>query len=279
MYSQNKSRVVSIGILIGLLTVLSLAFGSSAEGKKLVFGVAPGPYGDLVRLAIQPGLEKKHYTVEVKEFSDYVQPDLALANKSIDVNVFQHRVYLETFSADKGLKLSPLISIPTASLGVYSKRFKSLSEIKDGASVTIANDPTNLARALRYLRALGLITIKADIDPAKASEKDVADNPKHLIIQPVEAAQLPRTLDSVDFSIVNGNYAISAGIWPTALNREVLTEDYINVVAVRTEDLDKPFAKDIKEVVESKEFLAVVDDPKNAFKNFQKPQWLKTRPQ
>ncbi len=277
MFSQNKLRTVFIGILIGLAAVLSFASRGFAEDQKLVFGVAPGPYGDLVRLAIAPGLEKKHYTVEVKEFSDYVQPNLALANKSIDVNVFQHRVYLEKFSADKGLKLSPVITIPTASLGVYSKRFKSLSEIKDGASVTIANDPTNLARALRYLQALGLIKISPDIDPAKASEKDVAENPKHLNIQPVEAAQLPRTLDSVDFSLVNGNYAIAAGIWPTALNREVLAENYINLVAVRTEDLDKPFVRDIKAVVESKEFLAVVNDPKNEFKDFQKPEWLKAK--
>jgi D-methionine transport system substrate-binding protein len=263
--------------LIGLLAVLTFASRSYAEGQKLVFGVAPGPYGDLVRLAIQPALEKKHYTVEVKEFSDYVQPNLALANKSIDVNVFQHRVYLEKFSADKGLKLSPVITIPTASLGVYSKKYKSVAEIKDGASVTIANDPTNLARALRYLQALGLIKISADIDPAKASEKDIAENPKHLNIQPVEAAQLPRTLDSVDVSLVNGNYAIAAGIWKTAISREILAENYINLVAVRTEDLDKPFVKDIKEIVESKEFLAVVDDPKNDFKDFQKPQWLKAK--
>jgi D-methionine transport system substrate-binding protein len=277
VFSPNKLRTVSIGILIGLFAVFSFASRGLAEDQKLVFGVAPGPYGDLVRLAIAPGLEKKHYTVEVKEFSDYVQPNLALSNKSIDVNVFQHRVYLEKFSADKGLKLSPVITIPTASLGVYSKRFKSLSEIKDGASVTIANDPTNLARALRFLQTLGLIKISPDIDPTKASEKDVAENPKHLNIQPVEAAQLPRTLDSVDFSVVNGNYAIASGIYPTALSREVLTENYINLVAVRTEDLDKPFVKDIKAVVESKEFLAVVNDPKNEFKDFQKPEWLKTK--
>jgi D-methionine transport system substrate-binding protein len=276
--SQQKNlRLIAAGLLVALLAVVSFATGSFAEGQKLVFGVAPGPYGDLVRLAIKPGLEKKHYTVEVTEFSDYVQPNLALANKSIDVNVFQHRVYLEKFSADKGLKLSPVITIPTASLGVYSKKIKSLSEIKDGASVTIANDPTNLARALRYLQTLGLIKIKPDIDPAKASEKDVAENPKHLNIQPVEAAQLPRTLDSVDVSIVNGNYAIAAGIWKTALSREILAEDYINLVAVRTEDLDKPFVKDIKSVVESKEFLAVVNDPKNDFRDFQKPQWLKDK--
>jgi D-methionine transport system substrate-binding protein len=253
------------------------ANNAAAEEKKLIFGVAPGPYGDLVKQAIQPGLEKKGYRVELREFSDYVQPNLALANKSIDVNVFQHRVYLDKFSADKGLKLSQLITIPTASLGVYSKKYKSIAEIKDGSSVTIANDPTNLARALKYLQTLGFIKIKPDIDAAKASEKDIGENPKHLKVQPIEAAQLPRSLESADFSLVNGNYAIAAGIWPAAFDRETLIEGHINLVAVRTEDLEKQFAKDIKEVVESKEFLAVVDDPKNIFKDFQKPEWLKHR--
>ncbi len=277
MFSKSKTRASFLALVIGILALLSLGSQSFADTQKIVFGIAPGPYGDLIKLAIAPGLEKKHYTVEVTEFSDYVQPDLALANKSIDVNVFQHRVYLDKFSADHGLKLSPVITIPTASLGIYSKKFKSLSDIKDGATITIANDPTNLARALRYLQALGLITINPNIDASKASEKDIAENPKHLNIEPVEAAQLPRTLDSVDFSLVNGNYAIASGIWPTALGREILTENYINLVAVRTEDLDKPFVKDIVAVVKSKAFLDAVNDPKNGFTLFQKPEWLKAQ--
>ncbi len=264
-------------LLLSLLSV-SLIFVNAqdvfSETKKIVFGVAPGPYGDLIKQAVKPGLEKKGYKVELKEFSDYVQPNLALSNKSIDANAFQHSVYLQKFSADKGLKLSSLITIPTASLGVYSKKYKSLSEIKDGSSVTIANDPTNLARALKYLETLGLIKIKSDIDPTKASEKDVAENPKKLKIQPIEAAQLPRSIESSDFSLVNGNYAISAGIWSTAIHRETLIEGHINLIAVRTEDIDKQFAKDIKEVVLSKEFLDIVNDSKNIFKDFQKPEWL-----
>jgi len=273
MRSINRVTV----FFVGLVAILLLNTSIFAEGKNIIFGVAPGPYGDLVKLAIKPGLEKQGYKVEIKEFSDYVQPNLALANKSIDVNVFQHGVYLKKFSADKNLRLSSLITIPTASLGVYSKKYKSVAEIKDGSSVTIANDPTNLARALKYLQTLGFIKIKPDIDPAKASEKDIAENPKNLKIQPIEAAQLPRSLESVDVSLVNGNYAISAGIWSTAFHRETLIPEHINLVAVRTDDLDKQFAKDIKSVVESDEFLKVVDDPKNIFKDFQKPEWLKAK--
>ena len=261
-----------------VLTTALLVSGVFAEPKKeIVFGVAPGPYGDIVKLGVIPALEKKGYKVEVKEFSDYVQPNIALDNKSIDVNAFQHRVYLEKFAADRKLKISPVITIPTAALGIYSKKFKSIAEITDGSTVTIANDPSNLARALRYLQALGLIKINPAIDATKASEKDVSENHKNLKIQPVEAAQIPRTVDSVDFAVVNGNYAISAGIYPTAIAREALEEKYLIVIAVRSEDQDSNFTKDIKKAIESRQFENVIYDPKNVFKDFAIPQWLKDK--
>ena len=195
---------------------------------------APGPYGDLIKAAIQPGLEKKGYKVVLKEFSDYVQPNLALANNSIDANLFQHRLYLEKFSADKGLKLSPVISVPTAGLGLYSHKITAIDQLKKGDIVTLANDPTNLARALRFLAKQGLLTFKKDIDPTQASEKDIEQNPLGLVFKPLEAAQLPRTLDSATASVVNGNYAIAAGLsLSSALKLEVLDENIKNLVAVK----------------------------------------------
>ena len=166
-------------ILVALLFILS-AGNAFAQSQHLIIGVAPGPYGDLVKQAIAPSLAQKGYTIEVKEFSDYVQPNLALSNKAIHANLFQHPIYLTKFSADKGLKLSSLISVPTAGVGIYSKKYKSLSEIKEGATVTVPNDPTNLARALSYLQTRGLIKIKAELDATKASEKDIVENPKNL---------------------------------------------------------------------------------------------------
>lgn len=246
--------------------------------KTIVFGVAPGPYGDLLKTAVQPGLEKKGYKIVYKEFSDYVQPNLALANGSIDANLFQHRLYLEKFSADKGLKLSPVINVPTAGLGLYSHKIKSLDQLKKGDIVTLANDPTNLARALRFLGKLGIITFKKDIDPLTASEKDIEQNPLGLVFKPLEAAQLPRTLDSATASVVNGNFAIAAGLsLSSALKLEELDENIKNLVAVKTDDLNKPFVQDIKQVIESPEFLAAIDDPKHVFKDFQKPEWLKEK--
>lgn len=114
----------------------------------------------------------------VREFSDYVQPNMALANGSIDANLFQHTLYFDKFTADKGLKLSKLIVVPTAGMGFYSRKINSLDALKKGDIITLSNDPTNLARGLRFLQSLGLITIKDNIDPTKASERDIASNPK-----------------------------------------------------------------------------------------------------
>lgn len=261
-----------------VLAVLALGVSAASAQitpKTIVFGVAPGPYGDLIKTAIQPSLEKKGYKVVLKEFSDYVQPNLALANNSIDANLFQHRLYLDKFSADKGLKLSPVINVPTAGLGIYSHKIKSLDQLKKGDVVTVANDPTNLARALRFLAKEGLLTFRKDIDPVQASEKDIEQNPRGLVFKPLEAAQLPRTLDSATLAVVNGNFAIAAGLkLSDALKLEQLDENIKNLVAVKTADLDKPFVQDIKQVIESPEFLATVDDPKHIFKDFQKPEWL-----
>lgn len=243
--------------------------------KEIVFGVAPGPYGDMTRLAIQPELEKKGYTVKIMEFSDYVQPNLALGNGEINVNLFQHSVYLENFAKEHKLELSPVISVPTASMGIFSKKYKKLEELPEGSTVTLPNDVPNLARALRFLVQVNLITLKPDIDLTKASEKDIAENPKKLKFTPAEAAQLPRTLDSADIAIINGNFAISAGLnLADAVAKEKLDESYKNIIAVRTADKDAQFVKDIEEIVKSQEFKTVILDSKNIFKDFDFPEWF-----
>jgi D-methionine transport system substrate-binding protein len=282
------SRMLNLFVAT-LLSLAALAAPALAvkDAGTIIVGVAPGPYGDMFKKAIKPGLEKKGYTVEIKEFSDYVQPNLALANGSINVNLYQHLPYLEKFSKDKGLKISPIrfekgtkepITVPTAGLGLYSRKIKSINQLKRGDEITIANDPTNLARALRLLQKVGLIKLKAEVDASKASEKDIAENPKGVKVRPIEAAQIPRSLDSVTIAVINGNYAIAAGIpLDSALIKEELDENLKLVVAVRTEDLDKQFAKDIRNVIESAQFKKAVNNPKDVFKDFQFPAWLKSK--
>jgi len=258
--------------LVGAFAIAAAA--AAATPQTIRFGVGPGPYGDLVTKAIKPGLEKKGYKLELVTFQDWVQPNLALGNKETEVNVFQHRLYLEKFSKDHNLQLSPVIRIPTAGLGLYSKRVKTLDQLKPDDEVTLPLDPTNLARALRFLQKAGLITLKASIDPTKASEKDIATNPKGLKFVPTEAAQIPRTLGSATIAVVPGNFAIAAGLkLNDAIVLETLDEDIKIVVAVRTEDLEKPWVKDITAVVESEAFHKAVEDKKNIFSSFQKPDW------
>lgn len=280
---NKKIGLIALVVVVVLVISGFAVFQSGILNKKggtLTFGIAPGPYGDMVKTAIKPGLEKKGYKVEVKEFSDYVQPNLALANGEISANIFQHARYLKKFSEDKNLQLTEVVKVPTAMLGIYSKKLTAKNadelkkQLKKGDVVTIANDATNLARALILLKDTGLITIKKEIDPTTASEKDIDQNPYGLVIQPVEAAQLPRTLESVTISLVNGNYAIAAGIpLSSAIVKEKLVEDTLNLIAVRTADINAQFVKDIKEVVETEGFKNEIENTKYEFKEFQRPEW------
>jgi len=268
-----------------LVLTLLLAFAGCSNNTKtnsddsgskntinLKVGFCPGPYSDLWKKAIAPQLEKKGYTFEYVEFSDYVQPNNALSNKEIDVNLFQHSTYLKNFSAEHKLELSLVTEVPTAGMGIWSNTTTSLEKVKNGATVTIPNDETNQARALRVLEAAGLIKLKDGVDKAKATPADIGENSHELKIVPTEAAQLPRTLDSADLAVINGNFAISAGLDLTnALYREILAEGYVNVIAVRSEDIDKQFVKDIKEAATNDTFKSIINDTSGAFYTFQKP--------
>lgn len=273
-----------ITVFLAIILVLSLgACGkqkkeSSAESEHadtattLRVGFCPGPYSDMWKTAIAPQLEAKGYEFKYIEFSDYVQPNNALANKEIDVNLFQHSTYLKNFSTEHNLDLSIVTEVPTAGMGIWSNTFKSLDEVTDGATVTIPNDETNQARGLRVLEAAGLITLKENTDKSKAIPDDIDQNPHHLKIVPTEAAQLPRTLDSADLAVINGNFAISAGLdFSSALYKEILAEGYINVIAVRTEELTSKFVSDIKDAATNDTFKSIIDDPSGVFYTFQKP--------
>jgi D-methionine transport system substrate-binding protein len=269
-------------ILLSTLLVGTLAACGSGESEeaaadaekktKITFGSTAGPYSDMVSQAIQPVLEENGYEVEVVEFSDYVQPNIALDNGSIDVNLFQHRIYMENFAEENGLDLSEVIVVPTAPMGIYSKKYDSLDEIEEGSQIAIPNDPTNAARAFLILEEEGLIKVDPDVNPLVISERDVVENPKNIVFQPIEAAQLPRAVDSVDLSAVPGNFALSANMdLLDALKLENMPDEYRNRVVVNTEDLDEPFVQDIKAAVESAEFEEVID---TEFEGFGKPEWM-----
>jgi D-methionine transport system substrate-binding protein len=255
---MNTRRTLLVAALAA-----AVSFGSHANAKdpkEIVLGTSSGPYADQVKLGIKPILEKQGYKVKLVEFNDYIQPNYALAEGSLDANIFQHIIYLNKFSTDHKLALSELIKIPTAPIAIYSKRHKTLNEVKDGTTVALPNDPTNQARALVLLDQLGWIKLKEKTDPLKASERDVATNIKKIKLLPLEAAQLPRSLQDADYAFVNGNYALASGLkLKDALITEKISPSYANLVAVRSADKDKQFAKDIAAAYRSREFLAVTN--------------------
>ncbi|MBT2683865.1 MetQ/NlpA family ABC transporter substrate-binding protein [Bacillus sp. ISL-37] len=264
--------LLSIGLLAACGSDSASSGDAKADEKQVTFGATSGPYSDMVSKAIKPLLEKKGYEVKVVEFSDYIQPNLALSKGDLDANLFQHKVYMENFAKEHKLELSEVIVVPTAPMGIYSKKFNSLDEVAEGSAIAIPNDPTNAARAFLILEDAGLIKLDPNADPLTVSEKDVKDNVKNLQFKPIEAAQLPRAVESVDLSAVPGNFALAAKMdLLDALQLENMPDQYRNRVVINTKDQDAQFAKDIKEVVESPEFEEIIDEE---FKGFGKPEWM-----
>ncbi|WP_035355192.1 MetQ/NlpA family ABC transporter substrate-binding protein [Acetobacterium malicum] len=265
--------ITIISILLMALTGCASSSAATTEPEKVLkVGVCAGPYGDMLAEAIQPSLEEKGYTVEIVEFSDYVQPNKALAAGEIDLNLFQHSTYLTNFAKENSLDLTFIKEVPTAAMGIFSAKYKTINDIENGATVAIPNDATNLSRAIRVLAQTNIITIDPAVDPKTATQNTLSSNPKNLQFVEIEAPQLPRSLDSVGIAVINGNYALSSGLnLSDALYNEKLSEGYINGVAVRTEDKDSDFAKDVIAVIESDAFKQVIEDPSKQYVSFQRP--------
>lgn len=237
-----------------ILTVLAacsaLAVGLTGCGDKketaqapaanaavtLTVGATPVPHADILKF-VAPELKKDGVDLKVIEFSDYVKPNMALADKELDANFFQHKPYLDSFSKERGLKLSVLTAVHIEPMGVYSKKFKDVKNIAQGAKVAIPNDPTNGGRALRVLADAGFFGLKDGVG-ANGTVADVINNTKMIQIVEMEAAVLPRTLDDVDFAVINSNFAMGVGLNPAkdSLFTESKDSPYANVVAIRTGD-------------------------------------------
>ncbi len=221
--------------LLVLMLVLSLLAGVSfaASAEVVRIGATPVPHGEILE-QVAPILEEEGITLEIIEFTDYVQPNLALDDGELDANFFQHVPYLETFNADRGTDLVEVVGVHIEPLGVYSSRIDTLEELGSGDQIAIPNDPTNGGRALLLLQEADLLTVDeaAGIEPTIF---DIPDNPYDFRFHELEAAQLTRSLDDVDAAVINGNYALQAGLVPTedALFLEGEDSPYVNVVAVQ----------------------------------------------
>lgn len=235
-------------------TTASTAGAKDPNKAEIVIGTTVGDFGDMVKNSVQPQLEKQGYKVKLVEFSDYVRPNQALAQGDIDINVFQHKPYLDDFKKQHNLDIVEAFQVPTAPLGIYAGKLKDLKEVKDGSSVAAPNDPSNFARALVMFNDLGWLKLKDNINPLTASKNDIADNPKHLKIVELEAAQLPRARSDVDFAVINGNYATSSGMKITEALFQEPSYAYVNWSAIRTKDKDTQWVKDVTNAYNSAEF-------------------------
>ncbi len=248
-------------------TTTSGETNSTAKGDidpdhtKIVIGTTEGDFADMVRNQVKKTLEDQGYEVELVTFTDYVRPNLALAEGDLDINIFQHKPYLDTFKAENKLDLIEIFQVPTAPLGIYSGKKIKLDDAFKGMSVSAPNDPSNFARALVMMNELGWIKLKDNIDPLTASKADIADNSKYDIkIVELEAAQLPRARDEVDFAIINGNYATDAGIKLTDALFQEPSFAYVNWSAIKASDVNKKWVKDITEAYNSDAFKKYAHD-------------------
>ena len=230
-----KKRLFALSLALVLVLALAACAGNG-DSKIIKVGATPAPHAEILEVA-KDLLSKEGYTLEIVEFDDYIMPNTAVEDGELDANYFQHITYMNTFNADNGTHLVSAGAIHYEPFGLYAGKTASLDALADGAQISIPNDATNGGRALLLLQEQGLITLKegSGLEP---TVQDIVDNPKNLEIMELEARLLPTTLQDVDMAVINGNYAIDAGLKiADALAVEssdgAAAEAYANVVAVK----------------------------------------------
>jgi D-methionine transport system substrate-binding protein len=246
---------------LGLAAVLSLAaLPALAQTQTIRIGVTPGPHAQILE-AVKPIAAKKGIDIKIIEFSDYVVPNEALSSGELEANSFQHQPYLDNQKEARGYKIETVAQTVNFPIGIYSKKHKAFDALPNGASIAIPNDPTNGGRALLLLQDKGLLKLKDGVG-FKPTILDITANTKNLKFTEIDAAQAPRVLDDVDAAVINTNYATQASLDPVkdALTRENPKGPYVNIIAVRADDKDKPWVKSLVEAYHSPDVKKFVDE-------------------
>ncbi|SDE92191.1 MetQ/NlpA family ABC transporter substrate-binding protein [Sporomusa acidovorans] len=236
------------------------AASPAAANKPLKVGVTAGPHAEIMD-AVKKAAEKNGLTIQVVEFNDYVQPNVALSQGDIDANSFQHQPYLDNMVKDRQYDIVSVAKTVIFPMGIYSKKVKSLNELSPGATIAIPNDPTNGGRALLLLEKQGLIKLKPGVG-LKAAAADIAENPRNFKIKELDAAQVPRSLEDVDLAAINTNYAMTAGLVPNKDSLAIEDGDspYANIIAVRAKDKDNPAVAKLIKIYQSDEIKNFVSE-------------------
>ena len=243
-----------------LLTAIAVvaAFSSAAQAETLNVAATAVPHAEILEF-VKPALAKDGVELNVKVFTDYVQPNVQVAEKRLDANFFQHQPYLDEFNQSRGTELTSVAGVHVEPFGAYSSKIKDLKDLPQGANVVIPNDATNGGRALLLLQKAGIITLK-DASNILATPKDIAENPKAIKVRELEAATLPRVLSQVDLALINTNYALEAKLNPTedALIIEGSDSPYVNILVARPDNQDSAAMQKLAKALNSPEVKAFI---------------------
>lgn len=251
--------------LVASLALLLVGCGGNEKAtadtnKEIKIGVTAGPHAQVMEEVVKEAA-KQGIKLKVVEFNDYVTPNIALSQKELDINSYQHQPFLDNMNKERGLKLVSIGKTILLPMGLYSTKYKSLNDLPAGATVAIPNDPTNGGRGLLLLQQAGLIKLKNGGTPT-STVNDITENTKNLKIKELEAAQIPRSLNDVDAATVNTNYALNAGLNPLkdALLVESKESPFANVIAVRDGDQNNETYKKLVQIYQSEPIKKFINE-------------------
>ncbi|WP_104911276.1 MetQ/NlpA family ABC transporter substrate-binding protein [Pseudomonas sp. LG1D9] len=244
-------------LLVAFAAVVAL---SAHADETLTVAATPVPHAEILEF-VKPALAAQGVDLKVKVFTDYVQPNVQVAEKRLDANFFQHKPYLDEFNKAKGTHLVSVAGVHLEPLGAYSSKYKTLAELPDGANVVIPNDATNGGRALLLLASKGLITLKDPTD-ILSTIKDITGNEKGLKFRELEAATLPRVLTQVDLALINTNYALEAKLDPAkdALAIEGNDSPYVNILVTREDNKDSDAVQKLVKALHTPEVKKFINE-------------------
>src|SRR5690606_37221106 len=243
-----------------LVAFAAVAAFSTQAAETLNVAATAVPHAEILEF-VKPTLAKEGVTLNVKVFTDYVQPNVQVAEKRLDANFFQHQPYLDEFNKSRKTTLVSVAGVHVEPFGAYSQKVNDLDDLPSGANVVIPNDATNGGRALLLLQTAGLITLKPEAG-ITATPRDIAENPKKLKIRELEAATLPRVLNQVDLALMNTNYALEAGLNPAedALIIEGEESPYVNILVSREDNKDSPALRKLVKALRSDAVKAFIEE-------------------
>lgn len=260
---MKKKQIV--WALTSVLAFSLLAACGGGNDKEIIVAASPAPHAEILE-EVSKQLEKDGYKLTIKEFTDYIQPNMVVEDGSIDANYFQHITYMNDFNAENKTHLISVANVHFEPLGLYPGKTKSLEELAEGAEIAVPNDPTNEARALLLLQAQGLIKLKDDAG-LQATPNDIVENPKNLTFRELEAAMLPRSLEDADMAVINGNYALGSNL---KLADAVAVESsdpaseqakaYVNVLTIKEGSENKETVKALVKALKSDEMKKFMEE-------------------